>query len=54
LVRYKMGLLSLDQVERVMSRKIGARLRVQLFARPEMAIDVDTAHDYQVMNEYLG
>lgn len=54
LVRYKMGLLSLDQVERVMSRKIGARLRVQLFARPEMAIDVDTAHDYKVMNKYLG
>jgi len=54
LVRYKMGLLSLDEVERVMSQKIGARLRVQLFNRPELAIDVDSAHDYKVMSDYLG
>lgn len=53
LVRYKMGRLSLNQVELVMSRKIGARLRVQLFSTPELAIDIDSAHDYEVMNDYL-
>lgn len=53
LVRYKLGRLSLHQVESVLSQKIGARLAVQLFSTPEIAIDVDTAHDYEIMSKYL-
>ena len=53
LLRYKLGKLSLHQVESVLSQKIGARLAVQLFSNPEIAIDVDTAHDYEIMSKYL-
>lgn len=53
LVRYKLGRLSLHQVESVLSQKIGAHLAVQLFSTPEIAIDVDTADDYEIMSKYL-
>gem|GEM_PF-627195 len=54
LLQYKLGRLSLDQVALKLSEKVGARLKVQCMPNPELAIDVDSAHDYQVMQKFLA
>lgn len=53
ILRYKLGRLSLMQVADKLSRKVGARLVIEKFSVPEMAIDVDSAHDYEVLSRYL-
>lgn len=54
LVQYQLGTLTLDKVEQVLSAKIDARLAIQRSHQPELAIDVDSAHDYQVITNYLS
>lgn len=53
LIQYQLGELTLNKVEQVLSDKIDARLAIQLFNQPQLAIDVDSAHDYKVMSNYL-
>ena len=53
IVNYKIGRLSLDQVAKKLTAKIGANLRMETMPMPELAIDVDSAHDYQVMKDYF-
>ena len=50
---YKLGRLSLSQVAGKLSNKVGARMVIEKFTVPELAIDVDSAHDYKVLSEYL-
>tara|TARA_R110002096_G_scaffold346343_1_gene539799 strand:- start:1034 stop:1810 length:777 start_codon:yes stop_codon:yes gene_type:complete len=50
---YKLGRLSLLQVANRLSRKVGARLVIEDFNIPEFAIDIDSAHDYEVLSRYL-
>lgn len=54
LVNYKLGRLSLEQVAARLSDKVGANLKIEFMNNPELAIDVDSAHDYQIMNAYLS
>ncbi len=53
ILSYKLGRLSLSQVADKLSNKVGARLVIENFSVPELAIDVDSAHDYKVLSEYL-
>jgi len=53
ILNYKLGRLSLQQVANKLSRKVGARLVIEKFSVPELAIDVDSAHDYEVLSDYL-
>ena len=54
LLRYKFGYLDLDQVVAKLSDKVDARLKIEQMSYPELAIDVDSAHDYQVMKKFLA
>ncbi len=53
IIRYKLGCLSLEQASSKLSQKLDAHLEIENFVVPELAIDVDSAHDYKVLNEYL-
>lgn len=53
LVNYKLGRLSLEQVALTLSQKVGAHLQIVNMSIPELAIDVDSAHDYRVVKSYL-
>jgi GTP:adenosylcobinamide-phosphate guanylyltransferase len=53
ILSYKLGRLSLSQVANKLSRKVGAKLVIENFLVPELAIDVDSAHDYEVLSTYL-
>ena len=52
-LNYKIGRLSLDQVADKLSSKVGANLKLATMSIPELAIDIDSAHDYQLMQEYF-
>lgn len=54
LLQYKLGRLSLDQVALKLSEKVGARLKIQCMPNAELAIDVDSAQDYQVIQKFLA
>lgn len=54
LLQYKLGRLSLDQVALKLSEKVDANLKIQCLANPELAIDVDSAHDYRVIQKFLA
>ncbi len=53
LLSYKLGRLTLSQVANKLSNKVGAKLVIEDFSVPELAIDVDSAHDYEVLSNYL-
>jgi len=53
ILSYKLGGLSLAQVANKLSQKVGASLVIEDFSVPELAIDVDSAHDYEVISKYL-
>jgi len=53
LINYKLGRLSLEQVALTLSQKVGAHLQIVNMNIPELAIDVDSAHDYHVVKSYL-
>ncbi|MFK8026587.1 MAG: nucleotidyltransferase family protein [Gammaproteobacteria bacterium] len=53
ILRYKLGRLSLEQVATKLSKKVDANVVVENFSVPELAIDVDSAHDYEVLSAYL-
>jgi GTP:adenosylcobinamide-phosphate guanylyltransferase len=53
ILSYKLGRLSLPQVANKLSKKVGAKLVIEDFSVPELAIDVDSAHDYEVLCDYL-
>lgn len=50
---YKLGRLSLSQVEDKLSRKVGAKLVIENLSIPELAIDVDSADDFEVLSHYI-
>ena len=54
LLLYKLGLLELDQVVAQVSNKVDAQLKIEHMAHPELAIDVDSAHDYQVIKKFFA
>ena len=53
MIKYKLGKLSLQQAALGLSQKLRARVAVKELLFPELAIDVDSGHDYQILNEYL-
>ncbi|MFK7795389.1 MAG: nucleotidyltransferase family protein [Gammaproteobacteria bacterium] len=53
ILSYKFGRLSLSQAANKLSHKVGAKLVIENFSMPELAIDVDSAHDYEVLSRYL-
>ena len=53
-LKYKFGRLSLNQAASRLSSKVGARLEIATMSQPELAIDVDSAHDYRVIQDYLA
>ena len=53
ILSYKLGRLSLSQVADKLSQKVGAKLVIEDFSVPELAIDVDSAHDYEVLCDHL-
>ena len=53
ILSYKLGRLSLSQVANKLSQKVGAKLVIENFSIPELAIDVDSAHDYEVLSNHL-
>ena len=52
-LQYKLGCISVSQASLKLSRKLGANLNIEMFAVPELAIDVDSAHDYRVLKKFL-
>ena len=52
-LRYKLGLLDISQAARQLSNKTGARIAIENIIQPELAIDVDSAHDYELLQTYL-
>ncbi len=54
LLQYQLGKLTLSKVEQALSAKINARIAIQRYDNPALAIDVDSAHDYQVISNYLS
>lgn len=53
ILSYKLGRLSLPQVADKLSRKVGAKLVIENLSVPELAIDIDSAHDYEVLLRYF-
>lgn len=53
ILSYKLGRLTLAQVAHKLSQKVDAKLVIENFSVPELAIDVDSAHDYEVLTAYL-
>lgn len=53
LLNYKLGRLRLEQVAMKLSAKVGANLEFESMGFPELAIDVDSAEDYEIMKKYL-
>ncbi len=53
ILSYKLGRLSLTQVADRLSKKVDANLVIENFSAPELAIDIDSAHDYEVLSNYL-
>lgn len=53
LLSYKLGRLSLDQVAKKLSLKVDAELVIESMSHPELAIDVDSASDYNLIQRYL-
>ena len=54
LLNYKLGRLSLDQVAAKLSVKVGANLNIVSMNDAELAIDVDSAEDYKIIQKYLS
>ena len=52
-IKYKLGKLSLPQAASGLSQKLRAKVAIRELSFPELAIDVDSDHDYQVLREYL-
>ena len=52
-LRYKLGLLNASHAARQLSNKTGARIAIENIVLPELAIDVDSVHDYQLLEAYL-
>lgn len=52
-LQYKMGILSLEQAAKQLSRKTGTRVVIEDVLHPGLAIDVDTADDYKILQAYL-
>lgn len=54
LLNYKIGRLSLEQVAEKLSIKVGANLKIVSMRHAELAIDVDSAADYRIMQAYFS
>ena len=52
-LQYKLGRLSVAQASQKLSDKLDANLNIEMFAVPELAIDVDSAHDYIILKKYI-
>lgn len=53
ILQYKLGMLSLDQAARQLSRKTAAQIAIEDIPYPELAIDVDTVNDYEILQKNM-
>ena len=53
ILRYKFRLLTLDQTANSLSQKVGAKIKIERSSVPNLALDVDSAHDYEVFTKYF-
>ena len=53
ILRYKLGLLTLDETAKRLSEKVGAKLSIKNSDQANLAIDVDSKDDYEVFLEYF-
>lgn len=53
IIRYKLKLLSLEQAAQSLSKKMNINVLVERFLIPELAIDIDSVHDYEILSSYL-
>ena len=52
-MRYKLGMLDISQAAQQLSRITGAQVAIENIIQPELAIDVDSADDYELLQSYL-
>ena len=53
ILRYKFRLLTLDQAANSLSQKVGTKVKIERSNLPNLALDVDSAHDYEVFTKYF-
>ena len=51
---YKFGCLDIDQASAKLSKKLGASLIIDQCSIPELAVDVDSSHDFQVLSRFVS
>ena len=54
ILRYKLGLLTLDAALSRLSRKLGLKLGAVILPYPHAAVDVDSVLDYELVQEYTA
>ncbi len=50
---YKLGRLNLEQASKKLSHKLGAKLLIEKSVVPELAIDIDSLHDFHILTNYI-
>ena len=53
-IRYKLGLLGGEEAAAKLSDKTEAKIRIEHFEQPEIAIDVDSAYDFKLLDDYIN
>ena len=54
ILQYKLGKLSLEQAARRLSRKTAATIAIEEMPHPELAVDVDSVEDFQILQSKLS
>lgn len=52
-LRYKFGCLDIEQASESLSKKLGAKLTIEQSSMPELAIDLDSEHDFILLTEFM-
>ena len=52
-LRYKFGWLSTEGAAAKLSDKTGSRIKIEHFSQAEIALDVDSARDYEILGDYI-
>ena len=53
ILQYKLGVLSLEQAAKQLSRKTAAQIAIVDIPYPELAIDVDSVNDYEILQKNM-
>ena len=53
ILRYKLGMLTLEQAAKRLSEKVSAKVLIENSDVPNLALDVDSEHDYEVFTDYF-